>query len=70
MIDDRFYKLSPPQTLGEIASRTGTSLPIEGLYDEVIIAPASLAESRPGEITFFSNKRLNCLLYTSDAADE
>ena len=54
MIDDRFYKLSPPQTLGDIATRIGINLPVEGLNDEVITAPASLAESRPGEITFFS----------------
>ena len=67
MIDPRFYTLSPPQSLQEIADRCGAELVVKGAGDDMIEAPASLAESKAGEVTFFSNKRLKHLLETAAA---
>ncbi len=67
MIDPRFYTLSPPQTLQEIADRCGADLVVSGAGDDMIEAPASLSKSKPGEISFFSNKRLKHLLDTASA---
>ena len=67
MIDPRFYTLSSPQTLQEIADRCGADLVLQGAGDDLIDAPANLAESKPGEISFFSNKRLKHLLETASA---
>lgn len=57
MIDSRFYTLAPPRTLRDLATDLGVDLPVDGAGDEVITAPASLSESQPGDITFFSDKR-------------
>lgn len=67
MIDPRFYTLSAPQMLRDIADQLGAELPTDGAGEEMINAPASLAQSGAGEITFFSNKRLKHLLDPASA---
>ena len=65
MIDRHFYTIRPAVTLAELAHRLGLELPVEGAGDELIEIPSALNTSQPGSVTFFSDKRRNCLLYTS-----
>ena len=68
MIDPRFYKLASPLTLGEALDGLDVVGP-EGAYlEEMISAPANLASSQPGHITFFQNKRLKGQLETAKAS--
>ena len=67
MIDTRFYTLSAPLSLKDIATLIGVELEIDAAADEMIIAPASLSESQAGEITFFSDKRRKSQLETARA---
>lgn len=67
MIDPRFYTLSAPRALGDIAAQFNFDLASPSMGDELIQAPGSLAESLPGEITFFANKRLRDQLSTARA---
>lgn len=57
MIDTRFYTLAPPRSLRDLATELGVDLAVEGAGDEIITAPASLSESQPGDLSFFSDKR-------------
>ena len=67
MIDTRFYTLEAPQSLKDITILLGVDLPLEDARDEMIEGPASLSESRPGDITFFSDKRRKDQLATAKA---
>jgi UDP-3-O-[3-hydroxymyristoyl] glucosamine N-acyltransferase len=67
MIDTRFYTVSAPRSVGDIAAQFGFALPSASMADEMIQAPASLPNSLPGEITFFANKRRRDDLKTAKA---
>lgn len=67
MIDLQFYTVRPPFSLIELADRFNVELPSDGLADEKISAPADLGTSHPGDVAFFSNKRLKDQLLTAKA---
>ena len=57
MIDRQFYTIRPAVPLSELAHQLGVELTVSGAGDDMIELPASLASSRPGSLTFFSDKR-------------
>jgi len=67
MIDTHFYTLRGPMPLSDLTRELGLVLPIEGASDEKIDVPSALADSLPGSITFFSDKRRKSQLETARA---
>lgn len=67
MIDTHFYTLRAPTPLSDLTQDLGLDLPIEGAWDEKIEVPSSLADSLPGSITFFADKRRKSQLETARA---
>lgn len=67
MIDTHFYNLRAPMLLSDLTQELGLNLPIEGASDEKINVPSALADSLPGSITFFSDKRRKSQLETARA---
>jgi len=67
MIDTRFYTVSAPRRLEDIAAQFGFELPSPSMGDEIVAAPGSLSASLPGEISFFSEKRRKDFLETARA---
>jgi len=67
MIDPYFYTIGSPITLADLATDLGVTLPVEDARDEVITVPSALNVSRPGSLTFFSDKRRKDQLATAQA---
>ena len=67
MIDPHFYTLRSPVSLADLTSELGLSLLVEGASDEMIDVPSALNDSKPGSITFFSDKRRKGQLDTANA---
>jgi len=67
MIDTHFYTLRAPTPLSDLTQELGLDLPIKGASDEKIEVPSALADSLPGSITFFADKRRKSQLETARA---
>jgi len=61
------FFIRAPMLLSDLIQELGLNLPIEGASDEKINVPSALADSLPGSITFFSDKRRKSQLETARA---
>ena len=67
MIDPRFYTSMPPLALGDLIAGLDVETLDGKFLDEVITAPAALAGSAAGDISFFYNKRFASQLDAANA---